>query len=534
MDRTLLRNGARPRSQTWHIPALLVIGAAIIAACGGSKDITGPPLGTAAGLAMLVQPPSTAAARATLTPAPVVQVVDRAGTPVDSAGITVTASIATGNGTLAGTTTAITNGNGQATFSSLNIHGSVGSWALQFTTSGIPSIQSANFTLTAGAATNLVSNSQVSQTSLVSQAVSKIPSVKATDPDGNPVSGIGVTFVVVGGGGSLTGGNQTTNGSGVATVGSWTLGAAVGPNSLTASASGLIGSPVNFDATGALVISNFTIELQFLLPPTASQLAAFNAAKAKWESAISGDLGAFNVGSQPTGPNCGNTTVSGVINDIRIIVELKPYDGVGQVLGASSPCFLRPSGVGGGLPIISYMFFDTADTPALELSGDFDDVVLHEMGHSLGYGTIWDLQGVSNTLSATNPFFTGTQANSAYINSNGGAALVAGRSAVPLQATGGVGTALAHWEETIFQSEVMTGYITGAVRPFSLTTIESMADLGYVVNPAAADPFDINTQPTLRAGRPDTTRFVLKDDVLQIPIYYIDERTGALTPAPRR
>ncbi|MEO8140750.1 MAG: leishmanolysin-related zinc metalloendopeptidase [Gemmatimonadota bacterium] len=509
-----------------------MIGAAIIAACGGSKDITGPPLGTAAGLAMLVQPPTTVAARATLTPAPVVQVIDRAGTPVDTAGVTVTVSIATGSGTLAGTTTAITNGNGQATFSSLNIHGTVGSWALQFTTSGIPSTQSSSLTLTPGTASNLISNSLVSQTSLVSQAVTNVPSVKATDADGNPVSGIGVTFAVTGGGGSLTGGNQTTNGSGVATVGSWTLGAAAGPNSLTASASGLIGSPVNFSATGAIFISNFHIELQFLLPPTASQNAAFTAAAARWEQAITGDLGAFNVGSQPTGTGCGNTTVSGNVNDIRIIVELKPYDGVGQVLGASSPCFLRPSGVGANLPIISYMFFDTADIPALEASGDFGDVVLHEMGHSLGYGTMWG--SLVNSLSATNPFFNGTQANSAYINSNGGSALVGGRSAVPLQATGGAGTALAHWEETIFQSEVMTGYITGNVRPFSLTTIESMADLGYVVNPAAADAFNINSQPTLRAGKPDTTRFVLKDDVLQIPIYYIDERTGALTPAPRR
>lgn len=531
----MVRIGARPRSRAWHIPAVLVLGAAIVAACsGGGKDITGPPLGTAAGLLMVTQPPATVADRAALSPAPIVQVVDRAGTPVDTAGLTITASLASGSGSLLGTTTVVTNANGQATFSNLKIAGTVGSKALQFTSSGVTGIQASSLTLTAGTATNLVSNSLVSQTGVISQAVTSVPSVKAVDADGNGVSGIAVTFAVTAGGGSLTGATPTTNASGVATVGSWTLGSSVGTNTMTATSAGLTGSPVTFDATGATSISNFTIELQFILPPSQAQLAAFNAAKARWEQVITGDLGAFNVGSVNTGNGCGNQTVSGTINDMRIIVELDSIDGTGQILGASSPCFLRNSGGGAGLPIISYMLFDTADVAGLINNGSFGDVVLHEMGHSLGYGTIWSTKGLTNTTNALNPFFTGTLANNAYINSNGGAASVGGRLAVPLQVTGGAGTALSHWEETIFQSEVMTGYITGTVRPLSLTTVEQFADLGYGVTPSAADPFNINTQPTLRAGQPDTLHIDLKDDVLQIPIYYLDQRTGKQTLAPRR
>ena len=67
----------------------------------------------------------------------------------------------------------------------------------------------------------------------------------------------------------------------------------------------------------------------------------------------------------------------------------------------------------------------------------------------------------------------------------------------------------------------MTGFITGTVKPFSLTTIQSMADLGYVVNPSAADPFNINTQPTIRAG--------------QVPMrrsYGDDIRHGPILPMP--
>ena len=80
------------------------------------------------------------------------------------------------------------------------------------------------------------------------------PSVKATDANSKPVSGAAVIFAVASGGGSITGGDQTTNESGVATVGSWTLGPTVGTNTLTATAEGLAGSPAIFTATGDIMI----------------------------------------------------------------------------------------------------------------------------------------------------------------------------------------------------------------------------------------------------------------------------------------
>src|SRR5438128_5065158 len=57
-------------------------------------------------------------------------------------------------------------------------------------------------------------------------------------------------FAVAPGNGTITGASQTTNASGVATVGSWTLSATAGPNTLTATSTGLSGSPVTFSATG--------------------------------------------------------------------------------------------------------------------------------------------------------------------------------------------------------------------------------------------------------------------------------------------
>lgn len=67
-----------------------------------------------------------------------------------------------------------------------------------------------------------------------------------------PVPGVSITFAVASGGGSITGPTAVTNASGVAAVGSWTLGAAPGTNTLTATATGLIGSPVVFTATAVV------------------------------------------------------------------------------------------------------------------------------------------------------------------------------------------------------------------------------------------------------------------------------------------
>jgi len=74
------------------------------------------------------------------------------------------------------------------------------------------------------------------------------PSVKVTDAEGRGVPGFTVTFSLSGGDGSITGGTAVTNSSGIATVGSWTIG--VGSNSLSATAPGLSGSPILFVATG--------------------------------------------------------------------------------------------------------------------------------------------------------------------------------------------------------------------------------------------------------------------------------------------
>jgi hypothetical protein len=131
------------------------------------------------------------------------------------------------------------------------------------------------------------------------------------------------------------------------------------------------------------------------------------------------------------------------------------------------------------------MQFDSADLAWMLSNGLLLSVIEHEMGHVLGIGTIWSDKGLLSGAGGNNPIFTGSRATAAYNQ-------VFGTSArgVPVENTGGSGTADSHWRETVFTTELMTGWAgPGTNLPLSVVTVASLADLGYSVNMAAADPF---------------------------------------------
>ncbi|MEZ4589374.1 MAG: Ig-like domain-containing protein [Gemmatimonadales bacterium] len=87
-------------------------------------------------------------------------------------------------------------------------------------------------------------------------AVPVRPTVEVRDQFGNPVPGVSVDFAIESGGGSVSGGSQTTDGLGRARVGGWTLGPAVGTNLLVAmvpppAGNAMAVSMVVFTATGS-------------------------------------------------------------------------------------------------------------------------------------------------------------------------------------------------------------------------------------------------------------------------------------------
>jgi thermitase len=230
----------------------------------------------------------------------------------------------------------------------------------------------------------------------------------------------------------------------------------------------------------------FTIAVQFTTPDafTTTQIDAFARATTRWEQIIVGDL-----------PSVVDPSTGRLIDDILIEVSARPIDGPGGVLGAAGPTELRAGP--NGLPWKGIMLFDTADLTTLERGGELVDVIIHEMGHALGFGSLWARRGLVAGGGTDTPTFVGANAVREYNSIFGVSA-----AGVPLEATGGQGTAESHWSKDVFGAELMTGFLSpGVTRPISRVTVGQFADLGYQVNYAAADPLT----PPLRAaavGRP--------------------------------
>ena len=98
--------------------------------------------------------------------------------------------------------------------------------------------------------TSMVFNLGDNQTAAAGSTLPIAPSVKIQDNQFNGVPSVRVIFSVTSGGGSSTGDTAFSDANGIATVGSWTLGATPGANTLSAASQGLQGSPLTFSATG--------------------------------------------------------------------------------------------------------------------------------------------------------------------------------------------------------------------------------------------------------------------------------------------
>jgi hypothetical protein len=210
--------------------------------------------GVASTLVLTVQPKG-AVSGVPLATQPRLEIRDAAGNVVTNSTAVVTATIASGGGALGGTR-AVTALNGVAVFENLRIDGSVGSRTLTFASPGVTAAVSDPFALSLLPA-SVAANAGDLQSAEVNMAVAVPPSVIVRDALGVGVAGVAVNFAVGAGGGTVAGGNTTSDISGIATVGSWTLGPSAGANTLTATVtgSGISGNPVTFTASAHLSLA---------------------------------------------------------------------------------------------------------------------------------------------------------------------------------------------------------------------------------------------------------------------------------------
>lgn len=248
----------------------------------------------------------------------------------------------------------------------------------------------------------------------------------------------------------------------------------------TASQIGTYGVSVTEATTTTSGNSNFDIEIQY--SGNSAYKTYFDQAANVLEKVIVGDVRDTNG-----------------IDDILIAASVTSIDGIGNVLGEAGPTGIRSTATG-GLPYSGEMAFDSADVTGLISSGTFLDVVVHEMLHVLGFGTLWDSFNLVNASGQ----YIGENAVAAYRSLTGNNAA----TYVPLETGGGAGTAYSHWSENIFNTEIMTGYAESSGNmPLSILTVAALEDLGYSVDYTAAEAYALSTASIVTTGIQTTESF---------------------------
>lgn len=495
-----------------RLAALLAL-PVVAAACGGDKGTApGPALGSITAQSALA---TTGRAGQFAVDSPVVKVVTAAGAPV--AGLPITFSIVSGGGsvvaggTSATTATVTTDANGVAGLR-WRLGGTVGAQQLRARVDTFPGV-TFGATVSAGPTAQLVVVAGDNQAVAPNGAVPVAPQVRARDAFGNNVVGDTIDLTVGLGPGTLPVSRLFTDANGLVTINGWAVGKCGGANTITAT-SRAVGRPT-VDVTANVSGGDaYCIELVYVTFPDTSLKGAVERAAARWAKVItqspSNELvnnGNFNCAGI-TGLSLANKQVKSVL----IYVQLAPIPSSTPgliTLGSAGPCFIRTTN---GLTIVGGMRLNSDFLLNNQTATQREDVVLHEMGHILGFGTLW--QGIGGvpglpvllinaaTSSGTgNPTFTGGAAIAEYL------ALGAppGSNGVPVENCGGGGTINGHWKEGVlagpagtgFGTELMTGYASapaGTRNPFSRMSIAAMSDMGYSVDLSQADAYTLNSQ----------------------------------------
>ncbi|HYW07714.1 MAG TPA: leishmanolysin-related zinc metalloendopeptidase [Longimicrobium sp.] len=469
-----------------------------------------------AAMAALAGNGQTGASGSRLAVAPRVRVTDAFNNPV--AGATVAFAVTAGGGSVT-TAAQITDAGGNAEVGWTL--GAVGAQTLTVTIAG-STVAPVVFTATAtGAPGTLTINAGGFQAAMVGTAVPISPSVVVRNSTGAAAAGVTVRFAVTAGGGTVSESSVVTSATGVATLTRWTLGQVSELNTLSVTADGITAAPVVLRGAGCAGSGPaYEITVCITTAMTATQKQAFTRAAARWSTVITGDVasvsGSINEGFCGPGTPSANQTY----DDLLIFAAVANIDGPGSVLGQAGPCALRTGAT--GLPVIGSMEFDVADLGGLESRGQLESVILHEMGHVLGIGTIWSRFGFLQNRTTTTPLDTWYSGPGGIMGFNeiGGSTYTGGQK-VPVENTGGGGTANAHWRESVLRNELMTGFLNTGSNPLSILTVRSLADMGYVVNTAAADNFFLSL--TIRApGSVPTLK--LHDDLYTGPLYLMGPR----------
>lgn len=206
---------------------------------------------------------------------------------------------------------------------------------------------------------------------------------------------------------------------------------------------------------------------------------AFALARDRWQEIITDD-GDSPMDIRPWFPRANIATeLPTVIDDLYVSCSAVKIDGPGRILGMAGPAVIKSSN-GNIRPLGGIMKFDVDDIKGLD-DEEWKAVILHELGHVLGIGTLFSYNGLHSGR-ASSDRYSGTYAQAEWETLCPGGRL-------PIETDGSVGTAGGHWDEECLRGELMTGYLSSDAMQLSRITIASLRDMGYGVNMTAADTY---------------------------------------------
>ena len=299
------------------------------------------------------------------------------------------------------------------------------------------------------------------------------------------------------------------------------------------------------DALGLSAEASFNVTIEAAAPPASydidiiwdssvpsSSRSAIEQAVSVWEGILAdSELADISVNARRTCFGYTTEEAIGVIDDLAILFVVDAIDGVRKVLGTAGPCFVR---TGSGLPTFGVVILDSADLPWMSATG-LSNIVLHEIAHVLGFGSLWSVTNPSSGASdseTVDTHFPGANAIAAF-NAAGGTSYTGGKVPVANVAPGKDG----HWRWSMFDGELMAPAISNSTSAaLSAITIQALADLGYSVSAASADAFTV-VLPDRPPGIPPADfgpMLPVGDDILRTEIRVVDENGRVVRVIPPR